>query len=43
MLLDGSTEAEVAETLRVSTADVRHRVQRILSALRLEVPTAGPA
>lgn len=43
MLLDGSTEAEIAKTLRVSTADIRHRVQRILSALRLEVPTAGSA
>lgn len=43
MLLDGSTEAEIAKTLRVSTADIRHRVQRILSVLRLEVPAAGSA
>jgi DNA-binding NarL/FixJ family response regulator len=41
MLLDGSSEAEVATTLRVETRDVRHAVQRILSRLRLEVPAAG--
>jgi DNA-binding NarL/FixJ family response regulator len=40
MLLDGASEAEVAETLRLPTRDVRHSVQRILSALRLEVPAA---
>jgi DNA-binding NarL/FixJ family response regulator len=40
MLLDGATESEVAETLRMPRRDVRHSVQRILSALRLEVPAA---
>jgi DNA-binding NarL/FixJ family response regulator len=40
MLLDGSSEAEVAQTLRVPTRDVRHSVQRILRALRLDVPAA---
>jgi DNA-binding NarL/FixJ family response regulator len=40
MLLDGASETEVAETLRLPTRDVRHSVQRILSALRLEVPAA---
>lgn len=40
MLLDGSSEAEVARTLRVHTREVRHSVQRILRALRLDVPAA---
>jgi DNA-binding NarL/FixJ family response regulator len=40
MLLDGASEAEVAQTLRVPPRDVRHSVQRILSALRLDVPAA---
>ncbi len=43
MLLDGSTEREVAQTLRVGTSEVRHTVQRILSTLRVDVPAAGPA
>ena len=43
MLLDGSTEREIAQTLRVTTSDVRHSVQRILSTLRLDVPAAGSA
>lgn len=34
------SEAEVAQTLRVPTRDVRHSVQRILRALRLDVPAA---
>lgn len=42
MLLDGATEAEVAQTLRLPPRDVRHGVQRILSALRLDVPAARP-
>jgi DNA-binding NarL/FixJ family response regulator len=42
MLLDGSTETEIAKTLRVAPSDVRHRVHRILSAMRLEVPAGGP-
>jgi DNA-binding NarL/FixJ family response regulator len=40
MLLDGASEADVAQTLRVPTRDVRHAVQRILRALRLDVPAA---
>jgi DNA-binding NarL/FixJ family response regulator len=40
MLLDGASEAEIAQTLRQPTRDVRHSVQRILRALRLEVPAA---
>lgn len=43
MLLDGASEVEVAETLRVEAREVRHTVQRILSALRLDVPAARPA
>jgi len=40
MLLDGASDAEIAETLRLRPRDVRHSVQRILSALRLDVPAA---
>jgi DNA-binding NarL/FixJ family response regulator len=40
MLLDGTPEAEIAQMLRVPPRDVRHSVQRILRALRLEVPAA---
>jgi DNA-binding NarL/FixJ family response regulator len=40
MLLDDASEADVAKTLRVPPRDVRHSVQRILSALRLDVPAA---
>ncbi len=40
MLLDGASEAEVAEILGMPPRDVRHSVQRILSALRLDVPAA---
>ena len=40
MLLDGASEAEVARVLGIPPRDVRHSVQRILSALRLEVPAA---
>ena len=43
MLLDGSSGAEVAETLKVERRDVRHAVHRILSTLRLDDPAAGPA
>ncbi len=38
VLLDGATEGEAATTLRMEPRDVRHGVQRILSALRLDVP-----
>jgi DNA-binding NarL/FixJ family response regulator len=41
MLLDGASERDVAETLRMPARDVRHSVQRILSALRLDVPAAN--
>ena len=40
MLLDGASETEVAQTLRRPARDIRHSVQRILSALRLDVPVA---
>ena len=40
VLLDGATESEAAATLRLEPKDVRHAVQRILSALRLDVPAA---
>jgi DNA-binding NarL/FixJ family response regulator len=40
MLLDGASEADVAQTLRIPVKDVRHSVQRILSALRIDVPAA---
>jgi DNA-binding NarL/FixJ family response regulator len=40
MLLDGASEADVAQALRMPPRDVRHAVQRILSALRLDVPAA---
>lgn len=40
MLLDGASETDVAQTLRVPQRDVRHSVHRILSALRLDVPAA---
>jgi len=42
MLLDGASDREVADTLRIQPRDVRHSVRRILSTLRLELPvTAG--
>jgi DNA-binding NarL/FixJ family response regulator len=40
MLLDGASEGEIGQTLRLHPRDVRHAVQRILSALRLDVPAA---
>jgi DNA-binding NarL/FixJ family response regulator len=43
MLLDGATEADAATTLRLEPRDVRHAVQRILRALRLDVPAARTA
>ena len=39
-MLDGASERDVADTLRMPVRDVRHSVHRILSALRLDVPTA---
>ena len=41
MLLDGAPEAEAARTLGRPAADVRHAVQRTLSALRHNAPVAG--
>ncbi len=41
MLLDGVTESEAAQTLRLASRDVRHAVQRILSQFRLGAPIAG--
>jgi DNA-binding NarL/FixJ family response regulator len=41
MLLDGATDADAAQTLGIGIRDLRHSVQRILSVLRIEVPTAG--
>jgi len=40
MLLDGASEIEVGQTLRLPARDVSHAVQRILRALRLDVPAA---
>ena len=41
MLLDGASESEAARTLGTTAADVRHAVQRTLSALRQSAPVAG--
>jgi DNA-binding NarL/FixJ family response regulator len=41
MLLDGASEAEVGRTLGLAVPDVRHGVQRTLSALRLVSPAAN--
>ncbi len=38
MLLDGTSEADVAETLGLERREVRHAVHRILHALRLDIP-----
>ena len=43
MLLDGTSEADVATTLGVERRDVRHAVHRILHTLRLDIPMAGVA
>ena len=40
MLLDGASEGDIGQTLRLPHRDVRYAVQRILSALRLDVPAA---
>jgi DNA-binding NarL/FixJ family response regulator len=42
MLLDGASEADVADTLGIERRDVRNAVHRILHALRLDIPTANP-
>jgi DNA-binding NarL/FixJ family response regulator len=41
MLLDGATEPEVAQTLRMERSDLRHTVHRILRELRLDIPAAA--
>lgn len=41
MSLDGSTPAEIAGSLRCTTAEVAQAIDRILGALRLEVPSAA--
>ena len=41
MLLDGTPDHEAARTLGRSIHDVRHAVQRTLSALRRSSPVAG--
>jgi DNA-binding NarL/FixJ family response regulator len=41
MLLDGTPDAEVARTVGGTVADVRHAVQRTLSALRHSTPIGG--
>jgi DNA-binding NarL/FixJ family response regulator len=41
MLLDGTPEPEVARVLGVTVAEVRHAVQRTLSALRHATPISG--
>jgi DNA-binding NarL/FixJ family response regulator len=43
MLLDRTSEADVAATLGVERRDVRHAVHRILHMLRLDIPAAGAA
>jgi DNA-binding NarL/FixJ family response regulator len=40
MLLDGSTEAEIAHTLRREPREIRNAVHRILNTLRIDVPAA---
>jgi hypothetical protein len=38
MLLDGTSEADVAQTVGMSRRYVRHAVHRVLHTLRLDVP-----
>ena len=40
MLLDGTPETDVAHTLNLPRRDIRHRIQRIISALRIDIPAA---
>ncbi len=40
MLLDGTPERDIAGVLGMEPREVHHAVQRVLSALRLEVPSA---
>ena len=41
MLLDGATDAEVAQVLGVESAEVEHATRRILARLAQSVPVAG--
>jgi DNA-binding NarL/FixJ family response regulator len=41
MLLDGTSEVDVATTLGLERRDVRHAGHRILHALRLDIPNAN--
>jgi DNA-binding NarL/FixJ family response regulator len=41
MVLEGSSDADTAQVLRMEQREVRQAVQRILSELRVEVPAAG--
>jgi len=41
MLLDGTSEAEVAQVLKLEPSDVEHATRRILSRLTHSVPVAG--
>jgi DNA-binding NarL/FixJ family response regulator len=41
MLLAGSSESDIARTMRQELKDVRHVVQRVLSTLRQSAPVAG--
>ena len=41
MMLDGATEAEVAESLDDERREVRYAIHRILHALRLDIPAAN--
>ncbi len=43
MLLDGTGESEIAQTLRIDRKEVRNAVHRILHALRLDIPSAQSA
>jgi DNA-binding NarL/FixJ family response regulator len=42
MLLDGERESDIAKTLRVDRADIRHAVQRALHHLRIDITPAHP-
>ncbi len=41
MLLDGATDADIAQALRLEPSDVEHATRRILARLRAQVPTAA--
>jgi DNA-binding NarL/FixJ family response regulator len=41
MLLDRTSEADIASTLAIERREVRHAVHQMLHALRLDIPAAG--